>query len=46
MKYIPSINIEVGIDKNFQYIVTPNTKNVIGDIVTNFHNGNLWYGKV
>lgn len=39
MKYIPSINIEVGIDKNFQYIVTPNTKNVIGDIVTNFHNG-------
>lgn len=39
MNYIPSINIEVGIDKDFQYIVTPNTKNVIGDIITNFHNG-------
>jgi len=39
MNYIPSINIEVGIDKDFRYIVTPNTKKVIGDIITNFHNG-------
>mgnify|MGYP003396856477 FL=1 len=33
MSYIPSVNIEHGISNDFQYIVTPTTKNVWGDIV-------------
>lgn len=39
MSYIPSVNIEHGITDDFQYIVTPNTKNVWGNIVSSFHDG-------
>lgn len=39
MKYIPSINIESGIHDEFQYIVTPNAKEVLGNIVDSFHSG-------
>ena len=39
MKYIPSINIESGIHHEFQYIVTPNAKEVLGNIVESFHSG-------
>ena len=39
MSYIPSVNIEHGISNDFQYIVTPNTKNVWGNIVSSFHAG-------
>ncbi len=39
MSYIPSVNIEHGISNDFQYIVTPNTKNVLGNIVSSFHDG-------
>ena len=39
MSYIPSVNIEHGISNDFQYIVTPNVKNVWGNIVSSFHNG-------
>ena len=39
MSYIPSVNIEHGISNDFQYIVTPNTKNVWGNIVSSFHDG-------
>ena len=39
MKYIPSINIESGIHQEFQYIVTPNAKEVLGNIVESFHSG-------
>ena len=40
MSYIPSVNIEHGISDDFQYVVTPNTKNVWGNIVSSFHEGN------
>ena len=39
MSYIPSVNIEHGITDDFQYIVTPNTKNVWGNIVSCYHEG-------
>lgn len=39
MSYIPSVNIEHGITDDFQYVVTPNTKNVWGNIVSSFHEG-------
>lgn len=39
MSYIPSVNIDHGISDDFQYIVTPNTKNVWGNIVSSFHDG-------
>lgn len=39
MSYIPSVNIEHGISDAFQYIVTPNTKNVWGNIVSCYHEG-------
>ena len=39
MKYIPSINIESGIHDEFQYIVTPNAKEVLGNIIDSFHSG-------
>lgn len=39
MKYIPSINIEYGIDPEFQYIVTPNAQAVTGNLVSNYNSG-------
>lgn len=39
MKYIPSVNIENGIADDFQYIVTPNTQVVLGNIVSSFNEG-------
>lgn len=39
MSYIPSVNIEHGITDDFHYIVTPNTKNVWGNIVSCYHEG-------
>lgn len=39
MKYNPSINIEYGIDQNFQYIVTPNAQAVTGELLSSFHSG-------
>lgn len=39
MKYNPSINIEYGIDKEFQYIVTPNAQAVTGELLSSFHSG-------
>ena len=32
MTYTTSVNIEIGIDENFQYIVTPNVQRVLGDM--------------
>ncbi|MCF0210703.1 MAG: hypothetical protein HUK18_05270 [Bacteroidales bacterium] len=39
MKYIPSINIEYGIDADFEYLVTPNAEAVTGSMVASFHSG-------
>jgi hypothetical protein len=39
MKYVPSVNIEFGIDKSFEYIVTPNAENVVENVVSNFQSG-------
>lgn len=39
MKYNPSINIEYGIDNDFQYIVTPNSQAVTGELLSSFHSG-------
>ena len=39
MKYTPSINIETGIDDNFNYIVTPNAKQVLGTLISGFQTG-------
>lgn len=39
IKYNPSINIEYGIDKDFQYIVTPNAQAVTGELLASFHSG-------
>ena len=39
MKYIPSINIEYGIDPDFQYILTPNSQAVTGSLVSNYNIG-------
>lgn len=40
MSYIPSINIETNFDDKFNYIVTENSKAVLGNIVNNFNAGN------
>lgn len=40
MSYIPSVNIEIGISKDFQYIVTPNTQKVLGDLISLYQSGN------
>ena len=34
MKYSASVNIEIGVQDDFQYIVTPNVKRVLGEIVS------------
>ena len=39
MKYNSSVNIEYGIDIDFQYIVTPNSQAVTGELLSNFHSG-------
>lgn len=39
MKYTPSINIETGIDDNFNYIVTPNAQQVLGTLISSFQTG-------
>lgn len=39
MRYNPSVNIEYGISKDFDYIVTPNAQKVTGEIVSFFHSG-------
>ena len=39
MKYIASVNIENGVQDDFQYIVTPNVQRVLGDIVSNVSTG-------
>lgn len=38
-KYIPSVNIETGISKDFQYVVTPNVQVVLGQLINTFHSG-------
>lgn len=40
MSYIPSINIESNFSDKFNYIVTENSKSVLGSIVNNFNSGN------
>lgn len=40
MSYIPSINIESNFSDEFNYIVTENSKSVLGNIVNNFNAGN------
>jgi hypothetical protein len=39
MSYIPSVNIESNIGDDFQYIVTPNSKSVLGNIVSSYQSG-------
>lgn len=39
MSYIPSINIEQNISDDFQYIVTPNAKTALGNIIGNYQSG-------
>lgn len=39
MSYTPSVNIDYGIDDNFNYIVTPNARSVFADIVNGFNAG-------
>lgn len=39
MKYNTSVNIENGVQDDFQYIVTPNAQRVLGDIVSNVSTG-------
>jgi len=39
MSYIPSVNIETGISKDFQYIVTPNTQKVLGELISLYQAG-------
>ncbi len=39
MKYNPSVNIETGISKDFQYVVTPNVQTVLGKIVSEYQTG-------
>ena len=34
MKYSASVNIEIGVQDDFQYIVTPNVRRVLGEIVS------------
>lgn len=37
--YTPSVNIEYEVDKDFNYIVTPNAQAVLGSIVSSFQQG-------
>ena len=39
MIYTPSVNIEQGVGKEFNYIVTPNSQSVLGNIVSNYRSG-------
>ena len=39
MSYIPSVNIEHGLPADFQYIVTPNTETVFGNMIDGYNNG-------
>lgn len=39
MIYTPSVNIEHGVGKEFNYIVTPNSQSVLGNIVSNYRSG-------
>lgn len=39
MSYIPSINIEYGVGSDFNYIVTPNSRSVLGNIVSSYQAG-------
>ncbi len=39
MAYNPSVNIEYGICKDFDYIVTPNAQKVTGELVASFNSG-------
>ena len=39
MKYVPSINIEYGIDPEFEYIVTPNALAVTGNLLSSYNSG-------
>lgn len=39
MKYTPSVNIEQGIGNEFNYIVTPNSQAVLGNIVSSYRSG-------
>ena len=34
MRYNASVNIEIGVQDDFQYIVTPNVRRVLGEIVS------------
>lgn len=40
MSYIPSINIETNFNDAFNYIVTENSKEVLGNIINNYNAGN------
>lgn len=37
--YIPSVNIEAGLSKDFNYIVTPNVQAVLGQLVADYRSG-------
>ena len=39
MRYNASVNIEIGVQEDFQYIVTPNVQRVLGDIVSSVSSG-------
>ncbi len=39
MSYSASVNIEIGVQEDFQYIVTPNVQRVLGDIVSSVSSG-------
>ena len=39
MKYNASVNIEIGVQDDFQYIVTPNVRRVLGEIVSSVASG-------
>ena len=39
MKYNASVNIEFGVQEDFQYIVTPNVQRVLGEIVSSVSTG-------
>lgn len=39
MKYNASVNIEIGVQDDFQYIVTPNVQRVLGEIISNINTG-------
>ena len=39
MTYSTSVNIEIGIEEGFQYIVTPNVQGVLGEIVSSLQIG-------